>query len=431
MAHGPRGYIEGSCTHGRSNQLLPDGLWRLWLVKAGRGWGKTRVGAEAVREWSETNRRVNIIGATMDDARDIMVEGESGILSVFPNERRARYIHNRRLIEYPSGAIGQVFSADEPERLRGPQHYKLWLDEIAAWRYLDMAFDMAMLGLRLGANPQAVLTSTPKAIPLVRSLRDRTRIPPGDDPLGTVIMSEGSTFENEANLAPPFLAELVQKYTGTRMGRQELDAEVLEDIEGALWTSGMIEPYRRRATEIPELVRIVVAVDPATTHGEDSDYTAIVVAGIDAEREYYVLQSEQLHLTPNGWGSRVFALADKWDADAIVGEVNQGGEMVENTLRNIRRDGWRWVPVHAKKGKSLRAEPVVGLYEQGRVHHVGMHAAMEDQQTSFPVGNEHDDLVDANVYALTELTSGSGGFAEYYRHERERMAEDKRKGMAA
>ena len=246
-----------------------------------------------------------------------------------------------------------------------------------------------------------VATFTPKPTHLVKSLRDRARL--DIDPAGKVILTRGSTYENAPNLAPEFLSEIVQKYEGTRLGRQELHAEVLEDIEGALWQSSLIEPFR--VDEAPDMARVVVAVDPAVTHGEDSDATGVVVAGKGVDGHYYVMASDELRVSPETWARRVLYQHDNLAADCIVAEVNQGGELVTLTLRNVA-DG-RAVPrvktVHAKRAKVLRAEPVVALYEQGKVHHVGRHDALEDQQTSFPVANDHDDLVDAVVYALTEL----------------------------
>lgn len=372
------------------------------MILAGRGWGKTRTGAEAVREWSETNSHIGLIAPTKTDAREIMVEGVAGILAVFPPERPARYIANRFRLEFPSGSIGTIFTADEPDRLRGPQHTKLWADELAAWRYPE-AWDMALLGLRLGDSPQAIITTTPKPTALIRELRDRSRLE--TDPLGRVVLTQGSTYDNAANLSPAFLSEIVQRYEGTRMGRQELHAEILEEIEGALWTGAMIEGGRVR--EAPALVRRVLAVDPATTHGPDSDETGITVAGKGEDGGYYVLEAEGLRATPEVWGSRVLHLYDLHGADMIVAETNQGGEMVAAVLRAVCSRTSREVPrittVHAKKGKVLRAEPVVALYEQGRVHHVGVFPVLEEQQTAFPVATDHDDRVDATVYALTEL----------------------------
>jgi|PlaIllAssembly_1097288.scaffolds.fasta_scaffold07226_4 predicted phage terminase large subunit-like protein len=368
---------------------------------AGRGWGKTRTGAEAVREWSERYSRIGLIAATKGDAREIMVEGESGILSVFPPDRPARYIANRLRLEFPSGSIGTIYTADEPDRLRGPQHTKLWADELSVWRYPE-AWNMAMLGLRLGDDPQVIATFTPKPTHLVKELRDRSKLE--FDPAGRVILTRGSTYENAPNLAPSFLSEIVQKYEGTRLGRQELHAEVLEDIEGALWSTALIEPYR--VAVAPDMARVVVAVDPAVTHGEDSDATGVVVAGKGVDGDYYVMASDELRVSPETWARRVLYQHDAMAGDCIVAEVNQGGDMVTLTLRNVAdgRSMPRIKTVHAKKGKVLRAEPVVALYEQGKVHHVGRHDILEDQQTSFPVANEHDDLVDAVVYALSELS---------------------------
>ena len=368
---------------------------------AGRGWGKTRTGAEAVREWSERYSRIGLIAATKGDAREIMVEGESGILSVFPPDRPARYIANRLRLEFPSGSIGTIYTADEPDRLRGPQHTKLWADELSVWRYPE-AWNMAMLGLRLGDDPQVIATFTPKPTHLVKELRDRSKLE--FDPAGRVILTRGSTYENAPNLAPSFLSEIVQKYEGTRLGRQELHAEVLEDIEGALWSTALIEPYR--VAVAPDMARVVVAVDPAVTHGEDSDATGVVVAGKGVDGDYYVMASNELRVSPETWARRVLYQHDAMAGDCIVAEVNQGGDMVTLTLRNVAdgRSMPRIKTVHAKKGKVLRAEPVVALYEQGKVHHVGRHDILEDQQTSFPVANEHDDLVDAVVYALSELS---------------------------
>jgi len=279
---------------------------------------------------------------------------------------------------------------------------KLWADELATWRYPE-AWDMALLGLRLGGSPQAVITTTPKPTALVKELRDRAA--KEVDPLGKVVLTKGSTYENEANLSPAFLSEIVQRYEGTRLGRQELYAEILEDIEGALWTTGMLDPYR--VSEAPALIRRVVAVDPATTHGPDSDETGITVAGKGEDGAYYVIVADGLRASPETWGSRVLSLYDEHDADMIVAETNQGGEMVAAVLRSVCSRTGREMPrirtVHAKKAKALRAEPVVALYEQGRVHHLGVLTVLEDQQTSFPVAAEHDDRVDATVYALTEL----------------------------
>lgn len=402
-------YVQGKCQHARPNQILPDGDWRLWFLKAGRGFGKTRTGAEAVREWSETNARIGIIAPTMDDARDIMVEGESGILAVFPADRPARYIGNRRRVEFPSGAIGTVYSADEPERLRGPQHHKLWMDEIASWRYLRSAFDMAMLGLRLGRNPQAVLTSTPKPWPLVKELVSRARLEPGTDPLGRVVMTEGTTYENRANLAEAFVREVIVKYEGTRLGRQELNAELLEDTPGALWTYAMIghkpaPQIMRDGVSVDDLTQIVVALDPAVTSDEDSDECGIVVAGRGVDGNGYTLDDLSGRLSPSDWAKRAIRAYHDYKADVIVAEANNGGDLVSTVIAQIDKT----VPVHlvhASRGKRTRAEPVSALYEQGRWFHVRPFPELEDQMTSYTgePGMGSPDRMDALVWGASKL----------------------------
>lgn len=402
-------YVPGRCFHARPNQILPDGDWRLWLAKAGRGWGKTRVGAEAVREWSESYPRIGLVAPTGDDARDIMVEGESGILAVFPPDRPARYIANRRRIEFPSGAIGTLYTADEPERLRGPQHHKLWMDEIASWRYLRSAFDMAMLGLRLGRNPQAVLTSTPKPLPLVKELVARSRLDPGSDPLGRVVMTEGSTYENRANLADAFVREVIVKYEGTRLGRQELNAELLEDTPGALWTHTMIEikaapQIMRNGESVDDLAAVVVALDPSVTSSDDSDECGIIVAGRGVDGNGYTLADLSARLSPSDWAKRAVRAYYDFSADRIVAEANNGGDLVSTVIAQIDPT----VPVtlvHASRGKRTRAEPVSALYEQHRWFHVRPFPDLEDQMTSYTgeAGLGSPDRMDALVWAATDL----------------------------
>jgi predicted phage terminase large subunit-like protein len=257
---------------------------------------------------------------------------------------------------------------------------------------------MAMLGLRLGSSPQIVATTTPKPVPLIRKLWHQAI---DGDP--QIVLTRGPTHENEANLAPQFVVEIITRYAGTRLWRQEVEGEVLEEVEGALWTWQMIEATR--VGDIPEMERVVMAVDPATTHGEDSDETGVAVAGKGIDGNFYVLRAEGLKLSPEGWGSRVLRLADEFEVDCIVAEVNAGGEMVTSVLRAVSRG--RPLPrirtIHAKRGKVVRAEPVVALYEQGLVKHASPFPALEDQMTRFPVATDHDDLVDALVYALTEL----------------------------
>lgn len=382
----------------RADQVIPDeirqGLRQVWLILAGRGYGKTRTGAETVREWVKHSRYVNLIGATADDARDIMVEGESGILAICPPDERPTYRPSKRRLEWPNGSISLIFTADEPERLRGKQHEKLWCDEVAAWKH-EEAWDQAMFGLRLGNNPQAVATTTPKPTKLIRALVK--------DP--TVYVTRGSTYDNQSNLAASFLSKIVSKYEGTRLGRQELSAELLEDNPGALWNRTILDDSRVKRS--PDLVRIVVGVDPAATSNEDSDETGIIVAGRDRQSppHFYILDDLSLIATPDGWAAEVVTAYKKRRADRIVGEVNNGGEMVEAVIRH-KDPNVSYKAVRATRGKELRAEPIAALYEQGRVHHVGNLASLEDQMCDWnpQTDNESPDRVDAMVWALTELS---------------------------
>jgi phage terminase large subunit-like protein len=388
----------------RANQLPPAGNWAHWLILAGRGFGKTRIGAEMVRIWIRDYTLVNLIGATAADARDIMIEGESGILAICPRHERPLYVPSKRRLDWPNGARSLIFTADEPERLRGKQHEKLWADELASWRRPE-AFAQAMLGLRLGASPQVVITTTPKPIKLIRELIANAE----------TVLTRGSTYDNLANLAPRFFDGIIRRYEGTRMGRQELNAELLEDVEGALWTSSMIDSARVR--EVPDMVRIVVAIDPATTSGEDADETGIVVAGRGVDGDAYIFRDLSCRLSSNGWGGRAINAYREYGADRIVAEVNNGGDLVEDVLRVIDKNV-SYRAVHASRGKVVRAEPISALYEQKRVHHVGVFAELETQMCSF-VPDHLDgspDRVDALVWALTELMLGSAGenLFEYY-----------------
>jgi phage terminase large subunit-like protein len=378
-------------TWARAEQLPPPGGWRVWLICAGRGFGKTRSGAEWVRSSVRRYPLVNIIGATADDARDIMIEGESGILAICPNSERPLYRPARRSLEWPNGARTLIFTADEPERLRGKQHMRLWADEVAAWRYPD-AWDQAMLGLRLGDDPRAVVTTTPKPVRLVRELLAAP----------TTAVTRGSTYDNAENLAPAFLEQIIAKYEGTRMGQQELRAVLLDDVPGAMWQRQQLDDLR--VAQAPELQRVVVAVDPATTSGEDSDETGILVCGKGVDGNGYVLADRTCRLSPDGWARRAVEAYHRWGADRLVAETNNGGEMVALTVRTVDpRVAYKGV--HASRGKRTRAEPVAALYEQGKVHHVGAFPDLEDQQCNYtPDGYDGSpDRVDALVYALTEL----------------------------
>ena len=381
----------------RPEQQMPPGDWAFWLILAGRGFGKTRTGAETVRIWSRTNRFVNLIGATADDARDIMIEGESGILACCPPDERPDYKKHEAKLIWPNGCISLVFTADQPERLRGKQHEKLWCDEMAAWRYPE-AWDQAIFGLRLGDNPQAIVTTTPRPTAAVRALVHHPN----------TCITRGSTYDNRDNLAEAFFAQLITKYEGTRLGRQELEAELLEDVPGALWQRAGIDEHRIHPSECPDMRRIVVAVDPAVSSEENSDETGIIAAGVGADGRGYILADESGVCTPNEWGRRVAALVARYDADCVVAEKNQGGEMVEHVIRSALPNG-RVVLVSASKGKVTRAEPAAALYEQQRISHVGRFDRLEDQMVAFTVDFDRrtqgysPDRLDALVWALTEL----------------------------
>ena len=305
----------------RPKQLEPDGAWRVWLMLAGRGFGKTRAGAEWVRRKVEARQatRIALVAPTAADARDVMIEGESGLLAISPPDFRPHYEPSKRRLTWPNGAVATAFSADEPARLRGPHFDAAWCDELAAWRY-EEAWDMLMLGLRLGSDPRAVVTTTPKPTRLVKNLVNSP---------GTVAVTRGATRENRRNLAPAFLAEIARRYEGTRLGRQELEAEILEDAPGALWRREMFERDGMRLKAPPTLQRIVVAIDPAATSRAHSDETGIIVAGLADNGHATVLEDLSGRFTPQQWAARALGAYRKFAADRIVAEVNNGGEMVD------------------------------------------------------------------------------------------------------
>jgi len=375
----------------RPEQVPPPGAWRIWLVQAGRGWGKTRTGSEWTIQSARDFPLTNIMGATVDDARDIMIEGESGILACAPDDFRPRYLTQKRRLEWPNGARSLIFTADEPERLRGKQHMRIWMDEVAAWRRPE-AFDQAMFGLRLGSDPRACLTTTPRPTKLIRDLLAQRES-------GRVVLTAGSTYENRANLSPEFFSDIITKYEGTRLGRQELLGEYLDDTPGALWTRAMLEPQRAA----PQLQRVVVAIDPAVTSGEDADSTGIVVAGLGIDGRGYVLADRTCRLSPDGWARRAVAAFEEFKADRIVAEINNGGDLVEHTIRTVA-PRIPYKKVTASRGKRTRAEPVAALYEQGRVSHVAAFEELEDQLVGWtPDSGDSPDRLDALVWALSDL----------------------------
>ncbi|MES2393497.1 MAG: terminase family protein [Acidobacteriota bacterium] len=379
----------------RANQLPPEGDWNYWLLMAGRGFGKTRTGAETVRKMtSEGYRRIHLVGATAADVRDVMITGESGLLSCYPPSERPLYEPSKRLITFANGAQAVAFSADEPERLRGPQCDCFWADEVAAWRFAQDAWDNLMFGFRLGNRPRGIITTTPKPIKLVKDiLRDPA-----------TVVTSGSSYENKSNLAPAFFSSIIRKYEGTRLGRQELLAELLEDIPGALWTRPMIDASRVQLSDLPKCVRVVVAIDPAVSAGEEADETGIIVAGIDHKQHIYVIADGTTRSSPRDWAYAACRLFLRWDCDRMVAEVNNGGDLVEANIRGVH-PGIPYRSVRASRGKYVRAEPVAGLYEQGRVHHVGFLPELEEQMCSYVPGLEtkSPDRMDALVWAVYDL----------------------------
>ncbi len=388
-------------TWARPEQVPPDdGDWSTFLYLAGRGAGKTRAAAEWTRRMAREHPgcRIAIVARTAADVRDVCIEGESGLLAIHPPAEAPLYEPSKRRITWRNGSQATAYSADEPDLLRGPQHHFAWADELATWQRLDDTWSNLRLGLRLGDHPRCFVSTTPRPLPLIREL---LKAP-------TTIVRRGSTFDNAANLAPSALAEYRSRYEGTRLGRQELFAELLDDTPGALWTRDMLDA--NRVKEAPQLSRVVVAVDPAVTSGEDSDETGIVVAGRAGEH-FYVLADRSCRLSPDGWARRAVAAYDEFKADRIIAEVNNGGDLVEATIRTVRKS-ISFRKVTASRGKLVRAEPIAALYEQGRVHHVGGFPQLEDQLCTFAPGTaKSPDRLDAACWALTELVEGGNGWS--------------------
>lgn len=392
----------------RPNQLEPSGDWTTWLILAGRGFGKTRTGAETIRDWACGSTplsggrcgHIALVAETAPDARDVMVEGPAGLLACHPKDMRPTYYPSKRSVVWPNGAQAILFNAVEPDQLRGPQFDAAWCDELAKWRYAAETWDQLQFGLRLGKKPRQIVTTTPRPIPIIRRLVV--------DP--TVHVTKGRTFDNSDNLAAPFLKTVEEKYGGSRLGRQELEGEILEDITGALWTRDILDKGRR--PESPELIRIVVAVDPAVTSGEGSDETGIVAVGLyrdpdDGSTHGYVLADRSCKGTPDVWAKAAVQLYHEVEADRLVAEVNNGGDMIEGVIRAVDAN-ISYEAVRASRGKRIRAEPVAALYEQGRIHHVGRLDVLEDQMCLFSgetgrSAGDSPDRVDALVWAVTSL----------------------------
>jgi phage terminase large subunit-like protein len=401
----------------RQTQLPPDGDWDSWLILAGRGFGKTRAGAGWVHECAApvsarvpakagasdagkmppSDVRIALIGATLADARAVMVEGESGLLATAPPDQPLRFEPSLRRVLWPNGAQALLYSAEEPETLRGPQFHYAWGDEAARWSYGATTLANLRMGLRLGEKPRLLLTTTPKPLPWLKALIADA----------ACSVARGRTFDNEGNLPRAFIRAVLRDYGGTRLGRQELDGELIEEVEGALWTRATFEDQRVRTA--PALVRVVVAVDPPASSGPSADACGIVAVGLGADGRAYVLGDCSVQgASPDNWARAVVAAADTYGADKVVVEVNNGGDMVVQVLRAVDA-GIPVKPVHAARGKVARAEPVASLYAAGKVSHVGVLPTLEDELCGMVVGGSYagpgrsPDRADAAVWALTEL----------------------------
>jgi phage terminase large subunit-like protein len=391
--------------HQRPPALAPNGRpWLTWLMIGGRGAGKTRAGAEWIRAQAlglapfatEKAGRIALVGETEHDVREVMIEGVSGLLAVHAHHERPIWQPSRKRLEWPStGAVAQAFSAEDPESLRGPQFSCAWSDEMAKWRHAEKTFDMLQFGLRLGSQPRQLITTTPRPTALLKRLMTDA----------SSVTTRAPTVANAHNLAPTFLQNVLDRYAGTRLGRQELDGEIIEDRPDALWSRGLIEQCR--TGDVPHLQRIVVAVDPPVSSGKRADSCGIVAAGIAESGIVYVLADETVSsVTPAAWANKAIALWRRLEADALVVEINQGGEMVRAVIKEVD-PSVPVTPVRALRGKWLRAEPVATLYEQGRVKHAGAFAALEDEMCDFAVSGlssgHSPDRVDAMVWAVASL----------------------------
>ena len=387
------------------HQLPPEGAWKTWVIMGGRGAGKTRAGAEWVRSQVEGARpsdpgrasRLALVGETVDQVREVMVFGESGILACSPPDRRPVWEATRKRLVWPNGAVAQVFSAHEPESLRGPQFDAAWVDELAKWKRAEETWDQLQFALRLGANPQQVVTTTPKNVAVLKAILNNP----------SSVVTHAPTDANRAYLAASFLEEVKARYGGTRLGLQELEGALLEDAEGALWTSALIE--RSRVEALPRLSRVVVAVDPPVTGHGGSDECGIVVVGAVTEgpvqdwRAFVLEDASVQGASPDGWARAAIAAMERHGAERLVAEVNQGGDLVQAVIRQVD-PLVSFKAVRASRGKSARAEPVAALYEQGRVHHLRGMARLEDQMCRMTArgyeGRGSPDRVDALVWAL-------------------------------
>ena len=378
----------------RPSQIEPVGDWDIWLALAGRGFGKTEMGAQWVREREASGaRKIALVAETQKDLEEVMV---SRLLSIYPEDERPEVRYKPVKVTWPSGAVALGYNGTAPDQLRGPEFDTAWVDELAKYRHARETWDMLQFCMRAGSKPRQLVTTTPRAIEVIKA------IVAGRE--GKVHVTRGSTADNKSNLAPAFIQKLEARYGGTRLGRQELNAEILSDLPGAIWSQDTIDAYR--VSEAPEMQRIVVALDPAVTSNDFSNEHGLIVAGISSDKTGYVLEDGSLEGTPLDWARAAVAAYRTHNADAIVAEVNQGGDMVAHTIRSTAPNV-NVVEVRASKGKHVRAEPIAALYAQGRVRHVGQFPDLENQMTQFTHdgyrGEGSPDRADALVWALTEL----------------------------
>lgn len=392
----------------RPEQIAPEGDWLTWVILAGRGFGKTRSGAEWIRDQvAAGKRRIALIGETQKDLEEVMIEGDSGIMSVFPPAERPSYRRRPVRIEFKTGAIALGYNATEPDQLRGPQFDAAWADELAKWGYARETWDMLQFGLRLGDKPRQLVTTTPRPIPVLKEIIASA----------STVVTRGRTMDNAQNLAASFMRSINERYAGTRLGRQELEAEILDDIPGALWSRAMLDAASVSA--VPDLVRVVVAVDPSGTRGasDDGDEVGIIVAGKGVDGNAYVTADRSCKLSPDGWGRRAVKAYREHKADRIIAERNFGGAMVEHVIKTVDATV-SYREVTASRGKIARAEPVAALYEQGRVKHVRGLGELENQLCAMTsdgyLNDGSPDRADALVWAITELMLNERKPFEWY-----------------
>ncbi|MBP9752938.1 MAG: DNA-packaging protein [Proteobacteria bacterium] len=376
----------------RKNQRFPKGDWTTWLILAGRGFGKTRTGAETIRYLVETKKakRIALIGGSISEVINVMIKGESGIQSVTPLKNRPVFLSHTNTLHWPNGAVGYVIGATTPEKLRGPQFDAAWVDELAKFKQAENTWNQLMLGLRLGDNPRCIITTTPKPTPLIQKLVN--------DPLA--VITRGTTFDNQANLSPFYVHQIIKQFESTSLGSQELYGQLLIEDDNALWKRSMI----RYQLPTVSFKRVVIAVDPAATHHEKSDETGIIVAGLSEDNAVFILDDLSGKLSPFDWGTRAVKAYREHEADRLVAEVNKGGDMVERIVKSIDSN-ISYKSVRATRGKIIRAEPIAALYEQNRVFHIKPLLELEEQLCSYsPVRvSKSPDRLDALVWAVTEL----------------------------